>query len=172
VLRGRCVCLRRRLSDSAILVHCHPMFVDRAGFQRNRHPTYPAGQRRFRARYHDAPPVGANRSLAPANGGREELLHRRADGRLPAGAHFSLSDLESGQRVSAILKLRSVFGNTHFRAVRFQSQLSLLPLVAIPALRVHGAGNLFRCREMFGRISVAKLDRYGPNLFGARSRCW
>jgi hypothetical protein len=108
----------------------------------------------------------------PANGGREELLHRRADGRLPAGAYFSLSDLESGQGVSAILKLRSVFGNTHFRAVRVQSQLCFPPTSCDPGLRVHGAGDLFRCREMFGRISVAKLDRYGRNLFGARRRCW
>jgi hypothetical protein len=38
--------------------------------------------------------------------------------------------------VSAILKLTSVFGNTHLRAVRavrFRSELSVLQLVAIPA---------------------------------------
>jgi hypothetical protein len=69
---------------------------------------------------------------APANGGREELLHRRADGRLPADAHFSLYDLESGQGVSSILKLRSVFGNTHFRAVRVRSELIFLQLLGIP----------------------------------------
>jgi hypothetical protein len=28
-------------------------------------------------------------------------------------------------------------------------------------------GNLFDCPEIFGRISVAKLDSYGPNLLGA-----
>ena len=36
-----------------------------------------------------------------------------------------------------------------------------------PALQVHSGGNLFRLREIFGRISVAKLDSYGPDLFGA-----
>jgi hypothetical protein len=35
-----------------------------------------------------------------------------------------------------------------------------------PGLRVHGAGNLFRYREIFGKISVAKLDSYRPDLFG------
>ena len=51
--------------------------------------------------------------LAPAHGRTEEMLLRRAGGCLLASAHFSLSHLESGQGVSPILKLRSVFGNTH-----------------------------------------------------------
>jgi len=74
--------------------------------------------------------------LAPAHGRTEEMLLRRAGGCLLAGAHFCLSHLESGQGVSAILKLRSVFGNTHIRAVRFRSQLSFSPTNRAAIMRV------------------------------------
>jgi len=73
---------------------------------------------------------------APAHGRTEEMLLRRAGGCLLAGAHFCLSHLESGQGVSAILKLRSVFGNTHIRAVRFRSQLNFSPTNRAAIMRV------------------------------------
>jgi hypothetical protein len=31
------------------------------------------------------------------------------------------------------------------------------------------AGNLFSCREMLAESTLAKLDSYGPNRFGALS---
>ena len=40
-----------------------------------------------------------------------------------------------------------------------------------PALQIHSGGNLFRLREIFGRISVAKLDSYGPDSFGVTTPC-
>jgi len=49
----------------------------------------------------------------------------------------------------------------------FPEPLAVLLSSWSPGLRVHGAGNLFPCREIFGRISGAKLDSYGPDLFGA-----
>jgi hypothetical protein len=110
---------------------------------------------------------------APAKGGREELLHRRADGRLPSGAHFSLSNLESGQGASPILKLRSTFGNTHFRAVRFRSELTFLPLVGIPTRGSMVRKPVSLSRDL-RRNPCSQARPHGPHLhlFGARSRCW
>jgi hypothetical protein len=68
---------------------------------------------------------------APANGGREEPLHRRADGHLPAGAHFSSSDPRVGTRGFSYFKTPLRFWE-HSLSCGARSELTFLPLVGIP----------------------------------------
>jgi hypothetical protein len=68
---------------------------------------------------------------APANGGREEPLHRRADGHLPAGPHFSLSDPRVGTRGFSYFKTPLRFWE-HSLSCGARSELTFLPLVGIP----------------------------------------